>query len=60
MRRYGEIWGDMGRHGEHVELDEADEAARRLDRDGLHLAHLDAEYLPGSLQISPISRTSRT
>ena len=46
-------------HGEHVELHEADEAARRLDRDGLNLAHLDAEYLPDlskSPQISPISR----
>ena len=40
-------------HGEHVELHEADEAARRLDRDGLNLAHLDAEYLPRSPQISP-------
>ena len=43
-------------HGEHVELHEADEAARRLDRDGLNLAHLDAEYFSKSPQISPISR----
>jgi len=27
-------------HGQHVQLDEADEAARCLDRDRLHLAHL--------------------